>query len=271
MGRIDGRIKDLSKTELENGRAVDIILEKYKGMAERMGEVGEGPLVQAEKKWHLIEKAIGKVVLSSDLVQGSFKGLNTVLDALLPREKQLSDIYNDESTKLNVLVKELNSQNVSSERKRQIIEEINSIYPGLLKGYDDEKNNIDKVNTNLREYNRLMYQSIALQLQKEKATEISKPYYEAVEKLVSKETEVREKIENLFKNTPLSYKVKTIVYNDKGELSEKVNQIYKDAHLAFQALDKGLTAQTSQGTPFQNLFTRWGDDGVKELSRTTVS
>ncbi|HQQ81944.1 MAG TPA: hypothetical protein PK059_02085 [Cyclobacteriaceae bacterium] len=62
---IDPSMKGLTKTQLENGEAVDLISKKYQNFAESAAQIGSGPLKTFEKQWGELSEALGRLVLPS--------------------------------------------------------------------------------------------------------------------------------------------------------------------------------------------------------------
>lgn len=59
LGKMDSRFKTLTQTQLENGAAVDLVAEKYKGFAEAELETTAGKLKRLENAWGEVKETIG--------------------------------------------------------------------------------------------------------------------------------------------------------------------------------------------------------------------
>ncbi len=261
MGRLDGRLKDLTAEELRNGVAIDMLGEKYKGMAERMGQVGEGTMVQAEKKLHLIQKAMGEGIITSEAYQGAWRGINNLLDMFVPKAKRESDILQEEQVHLNALVQTLLSQQLPREKQAEVMDEITAIYPGLLNGIDKENISLPTLIKNLDAYNTTMVKAIAIQIQKQKVTDIEAEYMKAQDAMVRKQVEIREKFTGIFGLGKPIEQILQVKLN-QGVFSEQLRTIYFDAEKASE-----YVAGTLPAKQVTELVKQYGQAGAKELGR----
>lgn len=67
LGRLDDRFKTLSKDQLANGAAIDLVNEKYKGFAETAAKTGLGPWKQMLNEINDLQEIIGKTLLPAIL------------------------------------------------------------------------------------------------------------------------------------------------------------------------------------------------------------
>lgn len=81
LAKVDSRFKDLSKTQLENGAAIDLINEKYKGFAEVAAEQGAGRIKQLGMNWDNFKETIGKTILNILDATGAVDALNGMLSS----------------------------------------------------------------------------------------------------------------------------------------------------------------------------------------------
>lgn len=63
LGKLDAGFKDLTKEQLANGGAVDLIIEKYGGLAQAAGDTAEGQLVRFQNQLGDIQEEIGAAFL----------------------------------------------------------------------------------------------------------------------------------------------------------------------------------------------------------------
>ena len=63
LGKLDSGFKDLTKEQLANGGAVDLIIEKYGGLAQAAGDTAEGQLVRFQNQLGDIQEEIGAAFL----------------------------------------------------------------------------------------------------------------------------------------------------------------------------------------------------------------
>ncbi|WP_020403734.1 hypothetical protein [Gracilimonas tropica] len=101
-----------------------------------------------------------------------------------------SDELMKERTELNGLVIQLSNAGDGTERRRDLIEEINDKYPGFLKNLDDEKISNEELTERLREANEAYREKIALQIADE---EVKRKQREAAE-LLFRQAQAEQKI-----------------------------------------------------------------------------
>jgi hypothetical protein len=63
LGKLDAGFKDLTKEQLANGGAVDLIIEKYGGLAQAAGDTAEGQLIRFQNQLGDIQEEIGAAFL----------------------------------------------------------------------------------------------------------------------------------------------------------------------------------------------------------------
>lgn len=63
LGKLDSRFKDLTKTELENGAAIDLIAQKYKGFAEAELDTTAGKLQRLANAWDNVKEKVGEAIV----------------------------------------------------------------------------------------------------------------------------------------------------------------------------------------------------------------
>lgn len=63
LGKLDSAFKDLTVSQLQNGAAVDLIIEKYKGQAEAMGDTNAGKVAKLKNQFGELQEKIGKEML----------------------------------------------------------------------------------------------------------------------------------------------------------------------------------------------------------------
>lgn len=96
LGRLDGSLKNLSAEELKNGKAVDIIGEKYKGMAEIVGNTTYGQVEKLKNSLNEIKESFGEGFfrgLSRDILDTTDKSKN--LDSELEKNKKTATTVGD--------------------------------------------------------------------------------------------------------------------------------------------------------------------------------
>lgn len=75
LGKLDGEFKKLSQTELANGAAIDLVLEKYAGFAEAAGNTTAGKIAKARNQLGEFQEFLGGQLLMS--VGDAFTAFNS--------------------------------------------------------------------------------------------------------------------------------------------------------------------------------------------------
>ncbi|MHC4715135.1 MAG: phage tail length tape measure family protein [Planctomycetota bacterium] len=80
IAKFDRRILELTKTQLANGEATELLGEKYKGLNKAMSETAEGGLTKLENIWQDVNAAIGKGAIEASGFSGSISDLTVKLE-----------------------------------------------------------------------------------------------------------------------------------------------------------------------------------------------
>jgi hypothetical protein len=266
LGRLDGRLKELSKSELQNGAAVDLLAEKYRGVAESAAQAGTGAFTLAKKKTEELKEAWGKTIIQGGLLQGIMRGYSKIVDAIVPNEKALSDTYRDQQMQVNTLAAQLSSVNISREEQLKLIGQINSIYPKLLEGQDEENINYDKLKKSLAEYNSQMERLVLLKINEEKITEIGNIYKSKMTEIDEVTRKLNKNIQETFWSTSETLKQgidKTLTDPSKAFI-EKITSFYRDVQIANRRYNEQVAID---GKVLGALWAKYGGvENVRELA-----
>lgn len=102
LGKLDGEFKKLSKTQLENGAAIDLVLQKYGGSAEALGDTQLGRIKKLENAWGDFQEKVGAEILPtisslvdalSDLLDEDYEGFARKISVLGDSFSWLPNIY----------------------------------------------------------------------------------------------------------------------------------------------------------------------------------
>ena len=148
MGKLDKRFKDLTKEQLANGGAVDIIIEKYGGFSEEVGKTATGTMKQLSNAWVDIKERIGGVVVKGILpfVQGLKEIITPAIDSTKAiREEQLE---------VNILTTKLMNNKLPLEERNKAYEKLKLIAPDVVKNISVENINMSNLTKNLIGYNK---------------------------------------------------------------------------------------------------------------------
>jgi len=158
LGKLDKQFTELSKTQLENGAAIDLVLQKYKGFAETAAREGLGPQKQfliilddiAEKAGKLFAVAFLPIIKGLSSVASSINDLlSPTIDLTAEWEKQQSVTNNLEKNIAPLLDRydELKSKTELSaseqDELKNIIQTVGEALPGAIKGFDEYGKAID--------------------------------------------------------------------------------------------------------------------------------
>lgn len=157
LGKLDAGIKSLTKEQLANGGAIDIINAKYQGFAETAAQEGLGPIKQMGFVWKDIKENMGGFFAGILLPMAKgFKGLaDGVRDATTP-VKSLNDQFKDQvgkvsDLKTNVepllnrydeLKKKANLSKLEHAELGKIIKNVSDAIPGAATQFDKYGNAI---------------------------------------------------------------------------------------------------------------------------------
>lgn len=86
LSKLSSDFKDLTKEQLANGGAIDLVLEKYAGFAEEAAKTGSGPVKQLEIQFGELQETTGLFITNLLSGPGAFtsfvKGLNSFIGSL---------------------------------------------------------------------------------------------------------------------------------------------------------------------------------------------
>ncbi len=148
LGRLDARFKDLTKEQLANGAAVDLVNEKYQGLAETSFKEGLGPMRAYQLAWGDLQKTLGAFLIGgfNRFASAFADGLNKInraledtlksgkekfdeqLDSVVNLERDvrpLLDRYDELATKSNLSTSEQSELN-------EIIKVVSGSIPGAV-------------------------------------------------------------------------------------------------------------------------------------------
>ena len=80
LGRLDAAFTELTTAQLKNGAAVDLVNQKYGGLAEKSFEQGLGPLRRFQNAWGDLQKTLGGFLVNA--LMPVFNGLSRGMDNL---------------------------------------------------------------------------------------------------------------------------------------------------------------------------------------------
>ena len=170
LGKLEKDFKGLTKEQMYNGAAIDIVASKYAGLAEREMNTTEGRINLLGKAWRGLQRTIGDTVLDSGsmfngIIQGATSLLNTFRKII---EVPLSEKLKDEQERVNFLAASITDANLSAEDRNKLYKELETLAPTVTKGLDEENLSYQKLTANLSLYNDEMVNKIIIQKESEK-------------------------------------------------------------------------------------------------------
>jgi hypothetical protein len=261
LNRLDPRFKELSKTQLANGAAIDLVNEKYKGFAEVAAQEGIGPIKQLGNAWEHIKESIGGAVAGAILpaVQ-SLKKLTEALNETIEPHKAESEIMKETLNSFNLEVNTLKNANLSQEARKQLLTEINSKYKEYLPQLLTEKMTIEDISDIQNKVNQNMMTKIIMTAYQDKITEQLKKELKAREGLANIEIEEGKQIQKNLDMTDVQAKsseelakerfgtksrelikgYNNAVIDSSGKTKDEIKAIYqqmaKDANISWEAI-----------------------------------
>lgn len=155
LKRVDPEFASLTKEQLKNGAAIDLVNSKYGGFAANAASSAD----KASVSWLEFKKAVGGAILPAvnDVLQ-----LGTAaIQAITPTEN-LTKKMEEERIKVNSLTSALMDHTISLDVRRSLMQKINDLTPSILDGQKAEKLNYDKLALSLEKYNDQQVKRIVL-------------------------------------------------------------------------------------------------------------
>jgi len=229
LQKLSKEFKDLSKEQMYNGDAIDIIAKKYKGLAVEEMKTEEGQLILLEKSWKALKRTLGDFLLGtngvfSNLITGATDALKTMSKFL---ELPLAQKYKNEQESLNALVFQIQATNTNQKERNRLITELRAKYPEFLGNLRDEDVTNQFLAKHLEEVNMQYMEKIRLAQSEAALSKIAEKQVDASKKLSELETD-RNKI--LAKSMSLLYDSKPAyarLVEQASSLEEKIRLVKK--------------------------------------------
>jgi hypothetical protein len=155
LKRIDPAFASLTKTQLMNGAAIDLVNKKYAGFAENSATMSE----KLESDLSKLKTTIGKNFLGGK--EGLAGFADGIIRAITPTEN-LSGEMEQQRIKVNSLAMALSDHNLPLEVRRGLLAKMKALSPEVVKGLDAENISITRLTSNLYEYNKQQLAKITL-------------------------------------------------------------------------------------------------------------
>lgn len=165
LGKLDSRFKDLTKEQLANGEAVDLVIKKYSGFAEAAAETGLGPMKQLENVWGDLKETLGGFVASAILpaVKGLKSFVTGINEAMVT--KDLTTVFDEQASKVvdlqqkvlpladryDILKSKTNLNKKEHEELKNIIKQVSEQMPNAITKFDQYGNAVEISTKRVRE------------------------------------------------------------------------------------------------------------------------
>lgn len=133
----------------------------------------------------LITLGIGALIIGIGLLVANFSKLKDALSGLSTTQKAINDInkkaiegYVQERVHVEALVKQLQSENTSKQRKKELIKELNNLSPAYFSNIKSEKDLQDKLNESVLKYIRAIELKARAQAAESALVDTEKPIIE---------------------------------------------------------------------------------------------
>ena len=158
LGKLERDFKGLTKEQMYNGDAIDIVAKKYAGLAEREMNTTEGRLNLLSKAWKGLQRSVGETVMSSgglfsgliDSVTNTLKKMSTGVNEFNASFKTATQTYEEHGRSVAILVKDIdplltrydelkkktNLSKKEQEEMKGIVEQVTAIMPGAATAFD---------------------------------------------------------------------------------------------------------------------------------------
>ncbi|MCX6305535.1 MAG: hypothetical protein NT040_11255 [Bacteroidetes bacterium] len=245
LPKLSKDLKDLTKEQLYHGAAIDMIAEKYRGLAEEEMKTQEGELILLGKSWTILQRTIGEALLGTG---GFFEGMISSTREAIGTMTKFFEIPMDqkirkEQESLNGLVFQIQATNTNQKERNRLIAELRAKYPEFLENVKTEDVTNQFLAKHLEEVNIQYMEKIRLAQSEEALTEIAEKEIKASKKLSDAEAE-RNNI--LAKSMSLLYASKPAY----AALVEQATSLEEKIKLVKKYWGDGTNASTGTGADF---------------------
>ena len=245
LGKLSKDFKDLTKEQLYNGAAIDLIQNKYSGLAEKDMNTMDGMINLLGKSWRALQRTIGEIALGSG---GMFSGLITDATSMLDTFKKWIEIpvskkLEEEQNRVNYLAASITDANLTADARNKLYKELETLAPSVTAGLDQENLSYKNLTSNLAAYNDQMVNNIIIQKESEKVDNANADLAKARMVRVSMENAMRKNMTDYL--TSLKLKAKGENAKDAAETiaqGKEIADVLYNTNLNFrqkmEALDK---------------------------------
>lgn len=170
-------------------------------MANVVGDTLEGDVKRLSSAWDDLILNVGDRAKGAfrSVVQGATELVSTLSD-LTRNIHAESDALEDQRIELNALVGQLTNANEGSEKRKDLINELNARYPKFLKNLDQEKLSNEVLTARLKEVNKQLLDQIKIKIEQEKLDERRREQAELEREAFDDQREAFRALEKINKN-----------------------------------------------------------------------
>jgi len=274
LGKLEKDFKTLSKEQMYNGDAIEMVRKKYAGLAEGEMRTQEGMLNLLQKGWNALQRTIGGWAMGSggafdSLVKGATQFLGTIQKLF---EIPLSEKLADESMKVNMLASNLTDLNITAEERNKLYMELKEIAPSVVAGLDSESISYTKLTSNLAAYNNEMVNKIILQKEDEKIDDKNNDLAKARMKRIEQENYIRQKaLENWARMTAEAKNQNAANAGATKKQIEDERAIFNNSNLTFSQKMTQLGKTTGAYFAANNMYQMLAETENKALVAQTIA
>lgn len=221
MAKYEATIATTTLAERAHGKVIDIIAEKYAGVAEEMATTQE----KLAASWDAAKEGIGKVI--SPVINEVLNAFNTLVSESSSRTEKLSTVMEEERLKVNNLAFSLKDSNTTQEKRKEIYDELVEIAPEVVAGMKDENDLTIDLTANLIKYNDQQIKKIAFQKLYEQSEEATAAAGEHSTVVYEKQYDVLNKLEAAATSHGVSLKELRASYEKTGDAATYISSAYK--------------------------------------------
>ena len=126
LGESIPQLKNFTKEELIAGKAIEFVTQQFEGQAEAAAKAGTGIKTQ-------LDNAIGDLMETlGQMISGPFLKFVNLVKGVIAPTKQASEATAELQTQFNVEIETLKKNNISTENRKKLIEQMNLRYKEFL-------------------------------------------------------------------------------------------------------------------------------------------
>ena len=193
LGKLEKDFKGLTKEQMYNGEAIDIVAKKYAGLAEREMNTTEGRVILLGKAWKALQRTLGETLIDGGMFDSIIIGATSLLNSFKKLiEIPLSEKIMDERDSLNSLVFQIQATNSNQAQRNKLLDELRVKYPDFLGNLTNEQASNERLAATLSNVNQQYVEKIRLANSEEQLKDLAEVQEKASRKLSKAEQDRNE-------------------------------------------------------------------------------